>query len=876
MDRDSNDRNNSELNETIPVDRRHFLQLFSFIGLGTSYKLSDSVAAELSIETTSNVDSSETEWQKEFSETSFSSVIENDNGYTLSGSLSPSATGTDENSRANGIIMRLDSQGNQQWMNEFGGIDPDYFSEVIESDDGGYILVGTTQSFADSVTSGVWVVKTDKNGEKKEENVYEKEADSPSVVKTNDGGYLYVTTLGLYGGDSTWVAKMNKRGSKQWGKTINTGSAKGVIPTNEGYLIFGSRISGYANIWLCEIDLNGTKLWEETFGNDDKDTYLHSVKETRNGNYIVLGEKSTNDGRDAVNWLLSVDSGGQLRWDTRLNKFELANSMIVTSDGGLILGGESTTEDDGWFAKIIGNEESKRIAWERTFDIDVEDRVNGLIETSDGGYLLTGVSDDGDWNRTGWVIKLETLEQGGFDPQDHGFGFPNWESDGEDLFSPSHNHTFPNEQAVIDVYSSLPSLQSYYIPPEAREAYAEYMYEIGAATKILDEHCLGMVFASKEYYESGVPESIPAEKASQISQPTGEYERVGDRIDELMNEGLLDENIIKKSEIVTAPESVAPLDLRAEINQIRTRIEEDDVAVIGLGDPESGRGHAVLAYECDLDEQGRVSGIYFYDPNYISSNEIYEDPGPLPISYENGSVSMGEYPPYTRMVSLDGLRDASDILTGQAGLHEVFRDAVDDAVGGLVNIIAHSPIKIDAIGPDGRELSHPSEPVDGKPPEEICYAMDATAGEYKIEVTGTGSGSYEIEVQGLSSDNELSSSTYSGNISEGDTQELVAELSEDNSSEGEQSVQISTPEQTTTDSTPDDKQSTTEQETDIVGGENGDSELNNEGDDSDNSFGLAVGTLGALGGGSYLAYRQLSSDSVSESYEPSNRSDDYE
>ena len=60
-------------------------------------------------------------------------------------------------------MVKVDSSGNMQWNQTYGGPKHDFAYSVVQADDGGYALVGSTQSFGAGV-SDAWLIKTDEAG----------------------------------------------------------------------------------------------------------------------------------------------------------------------------------------------------------------------------------------------------------------------------------------------------------------------------------------------------------------------------------------------------------------------------------------------------------------------------------------------------------------------------------------------------------------------------------------------------------------------------------------------------------------------------------------------------------------------------------------
>ena len=249
----------------------------------------------------------------------FSVQQTNDDGYIIAGY-------TSFTNGKKAWIIKIDSQGNKQLDMATGRADSEAASIGLTKD-GGYIITGYTPS-SGSGKEDVWLIKTNS----KLHWDWLKTFGGPnrdlglSVQETEDGGYIIAGLTESFGagkGD-VWLIKTDSKGDREWDRTFggsNFDSGASVQQTRDGgYIVTGyntttidnvgsySRLFNSDNIgrvWLIKTDSEGIELWNETFGGTRND-WGNSVQETRDGGYIITGvTESYGAGKEDV-WLIKV------------------------------------------------------------------------------------------------------------------------------------------------------------------------------------------------------------------------------------------------------------------------------------------------------------------------------------------------------------------------------------------------------------------------------------------------------------------------------------------------------------------------------------------------------------------------------------------
>ncbi|MFH1320373.1 MAG: gliding motility-associated C-terminal domain-containing protein, partial [Bacteroidota bacterium] len=243
-----------------------------------------------------------------------------DGGYIIAGRNSSYITGTGGNCI---YLIRTDSIGNIAWTKSFGGSDSgsNFAYSVQQTTDGGFIMVGRTESYGAGITS-FYVIKTDGSGNISWTKVLGGTSgdEAASVQQTSDGGYIIGgASWSFSGGDwDCYLIKITSAGNISWSKTYG-GTGTDCIysvqqTTDLGYIMTGWTTSfgaGSYDVYLIKTDANGDTLWTRTFGDAGEDKG-NTVKQTTDGGYIIstgFEAGPFSSGSDDL-YLIKTDSNG--------------------------------------------------------------------------------------------------------------------------------------------------------------------------------------------------------------------------------------------------------------------------------------------------------------------------------------------------------------------------------------------------------------------------------------------------------------------------------------------------------------------------------------------------------------------------------------
>lgn len=361
------------------------------------------------------------QWQKTYGgdndDKAFSIVQTTDGGYVVAG-YTNSENGDVLFSRGleDFWILKLSPTGDIQWQKSLGGGANDYASQVRQTADGGYIIVGTTESSNGDVTghhpfitipyrADVWIVKLSAVGGLEWQKALGGSGDDfgYAIRQTFDGGYIVAASsnspdgdVGVHHGDDRfqdyWIVKLSDTGAIEWQKDLGGNwddMAYDVVQsTDSGYIVAGmsKSIDGdviarpgantHGDYWVLKLSRLGDIQWQRTLGGSDEDV-ARSVVQTSDGGYLVAGYAESSDGDVSGHratpvgmlwqydyWLVKLTPVGDLEWQLCLggSDFDEANAVLQTADGGYMVAGFTLSTDgdikglygadDCWLVKL--------------------------------------------------------------------------------------------------------------------------------------------------------------------------------------------------------------------------------------------------------------------------------------------------------------------------------------------------------------------------------------------------------------------------------------------------------------------------------------------------------------------------------------------
>ncbi|MBN1632606.1 MAG: T9SS type A sorting domain-containing protein [Ignavibacteria bacterium] len=288
-----------------------------------------------------------------------------------------------------------------QWTKTYGGSQDDRGYCVKQTFDGGFIILGTTNSFGTGGISFI-LLKTDFRGDTLWTRTYQGSYDNISMVEqTSDSGYIIIGMTELFGSGMTdlYLIKTNSYGDSLWAKTYGgcnlESGVDGQQTSDGGYIITGcSKSFGTTGtyVYLIKTDSLGDCIWTRTY--EDGFNGPYRVTETTDEGFLVAGETSFPiHGGETDIYLIKTNSSGDTLWTKKHGGTSMDEVWDIqqTSDGGYFI--VSTTRSFGmgwWDYYLIKTDEFGDTLWTKTFGGEFGDGARSGHQTSDGGYIVSG------------------------------------------------------------------------------------------------------------------------------------------------------------------------------------------------------------------------------------------------------------------------------------------------------------------------------------------------------------------------------------------------------------------------------------------------------------------------------------------------------
>ena len=347
-------------------------------------------------------------------------------------------------------------QPGMQWQKCLGGEGYDMGYSIEQTNNGGYILCGWTESSDGDVTGNlgpltpsggdVWVVLLNTYGS----IVWQKclggtaaEVSKSIVRQTSDNGFIIGFSTysndgdinGNHGGVDISLIKLSSGGFIQWqecfGGTSTDEFCSLEITNDGGYIFTGTTSSnnadvsgnhGNEDVWVVKVTEGGDIEWQHCYGGTSDD-WGNSIVQTSDGGFAITGRTGSTNGDVQGNhggwdaWVFKIDPLGTLEWQKCLGgtSYENGFGIIQSGDMGLVMACITRSNDgdvvgfhvstnsnasDAWVVKL---NPTGSIEWQKCLGSNLSESASCIDLVADGGFIIGGSRNYGDY----WVNRLD-------------------------------------------------------------------------------------------------------------------------------------------------------------------------------------------------------------------------------------------------------------------------------------------------------------------------------------------------------------------------------------------------------------------------------------------------------------------------------------
>lgn len=351
------------------------------------------------------------------------------------------------------------------WQRCLGGALFEYSWGVQATSDGGCAVLGITTSYEGDVSgqhgqSDFWLARLNAGGMLQWQRCYGgTDADlATRLLTTDDGGFLMLGSTSSADGDvdcngnfqHAWAVKVDSLGAVEWQACLagDQNGSGGVINQaietgDEGYLVVGGTYAtqgmwqenhGQSDFFAAKLSAGGTVEWVHCYGGSGSDE-AWVIKASPDGNYVIAGTSGSTDGQVTTGssgqvWVLKINGAGDMLWNRRMGgnsgpgTGDDVKDLVMNPDGSILVAASSGSNDgdvsgnhgayDVWLVHL---DSTGAILQKRCFGGTGNEYAWGAEGSAQGRYVVAGTttSNDGDVSgnhggngQDAWVLMVDS------------------------------------------------------------------------------------------------------------------------------------------------------------------------------------------------------------------------------------------------------------------------------------------------------------------------------------------------------------------------------------------------------------------------------------------------------------------------------------
>jgi PKD repeat protein len=343
------------------------------------------------------------EWN--FGDGTISQLQNPEHSFNSAGTYEVKLTAFDGNIEDDTTILLQVYQGSKFQESYNDGSGEDEAIDLVQTADGGYLLLGTTSYFG---SIQFYLIKTKPNGDYLWKYKFKDDIGSLSATKlipAEDGGYVLLGVLGTIGIGTTYTRtyaiKVDAEGGEVWRYLNDDFSSRnimysGVNTSDGGFLLAGRWNTDDVGIlwagYMIKLDKDGKKQSEYIEPASPGSAFYDIIPAIDEGYFIVAGSQVNNTSGNQV-LIRKIDINNVSQWSQTFGTTtsdEIARSVCIGGNNNYMICGESKDGSNSAYIYLNRLDANGQSLWNNTVQNYNESVGNDIVSTNDGGFVVTG------------------------------------------------------------------------------------------------------------------------------------------------------------------------------------------------------------------------------------------------------------------------------------------------------------------------------------------------------------------------------------------------------------------------------------------------------------------------------------------------------
>ena len=298
------------------------------------------------------------------------------------------------------VVTKTDLSGTVIWSQNYGTLGSEQAAGVVNDGAGGYLVAGFSDDFGPALING-YFMRLDANGNIQwVKNCGVSQLEEFLGLSAGPGGTAVAGGFSFNNGIDFFVTRIDTSGNLIWSRLVggvNTAELGfNVLATSDGgALLYGATDQGVGSddILVCKLDAAGSLSWTSLFGSTAQEIILDAV-EVGDG-YVLAGRTSWFGNADAV--VMKLDTTGTEQWTQLIQTSgaDQANRILQRTDGNLELLGRTDGAGFGFndFFRVT-LDPAGNVINSRVFGTSTADVLDHGTLLPDGSLVLVGTKDN--------------------------------------------------------------------------------------------------------------------------------------------------------------------------------------------------------------------------------------------------------------------------------------------------------------------------------------------------------------------------------------------------------------------------------------------------------------------------------------------------